>query len=283
MAACYFARESKLEELAVKTRSDPNRWREVALLSGPERGKYGRWTLADFLCYRDVGRPDCDEADAWGGLLAGQLLNEFPDGLEEHYPYHRRIIDAVRDWLVFIIEKSRLPALERARAGDILAQFPAQKDKPCTGGDPRPGVEVDPNTGLPDIELIKIPPGKFLMGTKEEDIPRLMEQFEGDRTVYEHEIPQHEVELPAYKIAKYPVTNAQYQVFVDRGGYKKREYWPEAEAAGYWKQGKFNGRTSPWGWRGRSNLINHPVFGVSWYEALAFCRWLTEEWRKGQG
>ncbi len=36
-------------------------------------------------------------------------------------------------------------------------------------------------------------------------------------------MPQHTVYLDAYRIAKYPVTNAQYQAFVEAGGYEQRQ------------------------------------------------------------
>ncbi|MBK9094249.1 MAG: formylglycine-generating enzyme family protein [Anaerolineae bacterium] len=84
-----------------------------------------------------------------------------------------------------------------------------------------------------------------------------------------------------YWMGRYPVTNAQFAAFVAAGGYKEAGYWPEAEVAGYWRQGEFKRRWDERWRRGPAaygepfTLPNHPVVGVTWYEALAFVRWLS--------
>ena len=89
-----------------------------------------------------------------------------------------------------------------------------------------------------------------------------------------------------YWISQYPVTNAQYGEFVDAGGYEMGQYWQEAESAGCWKAGLFKGkfedefRKGPESHGTPFDLPNHPVVGVSWYEALAFTRWLTDIWQE---
>jgi formylglycine-generating enzyme required for sulfatase activity len=161
----------------------------------------------------------------------------------------------LRDWLSRMIRDLHQSTTVRVHAGRSLA----------LAGDPRPGVGVR-SDGLPDIVWCEVPAGPFLMGSTDED-----------GMAYDWEKPQHtyEIEQP-YAISRYPVTNAQYAAFVQAGGYAERRYWTE----------------DGWAWRERSdvtdpgeygtpyNLLNHPVVGVSWYEAIAFCRWLTEELRQ---
>jgi formylglycine-generating enzyme required for sulfatase activity len=70
-----------------------------------------------------------------------------------------------------------------------------------------------------------------------------------------------------FRIAIYPITNAQYQCFSDDKGYELDEWW----------QGLAD-RPDPA--RPRWDYPNHPRETVSWYEATAFCRWLTERLRE---
>jgi dienelactone hydrolase len=88
--------------------------------------------------------------------------------------------------------------------------------------------------------------------------------------------------LPAFHIDRFEVTNRQYQEFVDKGGYEKREYWKER----FFRDGKelrweqamdlfrdATGRPGPSTWKGGhypEGQADHPVGGVSWYEAMAY-------------
>jgi formylglycine-generating enzyme required for sulfatase activity len=101
--------------------------------------------------------------------------------------------------------------------------------------------------------MIAIPAGKFLMG----------------------EDKLHEVEITeAYAIARYPVTNAQYQMFVDDGGYTEswRHCWTEAAGSGG-KQETEPPRMIGATLRGPTSRC----VGVTWYEAVAYARWLAEK------
>jgi formylglycine-generating enzyme required for sulfatase activity len=75
-----------------------------------------------------------------------------------------------------------------------------------------------------------------------------------------------------FEISKYPITNAQFQAFVDAGGYEIRRFWLEQG----WVLKEERNWTKPVGWR-KGTKLDHPVVGLSWFEAKAFCVWLTNE------
>ncbi len=99
-----------------------------------------------------------------------------------------------------------------------------------------------------------IPPGEFVMGDGKD---------------------RHTLNLPyGYLIGQYPLTNAEYAPFIEAGGYRERRWWT---AAG-WQEKEKGSWSEPEYWRdSRFNRPNQPVVGVSWYEAVAFCRWRTEQ------
>jgi formylglycine-generating enzyme required for sulfatase activity len=95
-----------------------------------------------------------------------------------------------------------------------------------------------------DTDIVVIPAGPFLMGE-----------------------PAQRVELPKFRIAKYPVTNSQYQYFVEATGQRRPDHWPRA------------GGCPP-------ELARQPVVFVSWEDAAAYAAWLggrlpaESEWEK---
>lgn len=95
------------------------------------------------------------------------------------------------------------------------------------------------------------------------------------------EKPAHDVSVRPFRIHRAPVTNAQFAAFVDAGGYQNDAFWKvlleEKELDGASWRKRFvdtTGRPGPLTWRDGRPLAGkeqHPVSGVSWFEAKAYC------------
>ena len=115
-------------------------------------------------------------------------------------------------------------------------------------------------------DMVYIPAGSFLMGNNGSE-----PYTDSD------ELPQHSVYLSGYWIGMYEVTRGEYRRFMEAGGYGNPAYWSSAG----WSWKVLNGRTEPAYWaaaqdRGNGTFTqtdSHPVVGVTYYEAEAYCAW----------
>jgi len=271
LAACYLADEDFPFLLAERLREDDGRWREACLLAAAKAVAGTRaaiWNLVAGFCPHDWSPSTAPESPDWyAALRAAESLIE----TEQHRNVPERqlyLVKRLRAWLAALVDDGHLPPRDRAAAGCALARL----------GDPRPGVGLRPD-GLPDIVWCEVPAGPFIMGSDKKKDPQ----------AFDDELPQHLEKsiIRPYLISRYPVTNAQFAAFVDGPeGYRNDRWW--TQAGRQWR-GK---RTGPMKYGGVYDLPNHPVVGVTWYEAVAFCRWLTERlkvegyrwqvWRNGQ-
>jgi len=123
------------------------------------------------------------------------------------------------------------------------------------------GPETVVNDGFGDY--LRVEGGEFLMG----------DNFDEGNS---DEIPVHSVILDTYYIGKHKVTNLEYAKFIKAGGYAEPEYWKAGgfeeygRAPAHWDDAVHKGGSIP-------GNENYPVIGVSWFEAAAYCRWLSSE------
>ena len=128
------------------------------------------------------------------------------------------------------------------------------------------GWEVTPNSSSNKVKLpvmVDVPAGEFLMGTSEDNI-KLLQLKESDwayewsdNELFAAEQPQHCISLPAFEIAKYPVTNLEYHSFISDVAYRFPRDWT--------------------GFTFRDETDNHPIVGVSKVDAEAYIAWLNQK------
>ena len=294
LAACHLANQPRFaEQLQELLWEDPVWWREIFLL-GVGKAKQGGLSSAVFVIsillpaspeeVEEIGEEYWRIAALGGQALVELRLVEKSEG----QPHYEALLKRARRWLTALLENGHLGPRERAEAGDVLGKL----------GDPRfdPGSYCLPCRfrGEPEplLGFVEIPAGRFPMGTRKKDIPALLKRFGGEREWYEHEVPEHLVDLPAFYIARYPVTVAQYGCFVQDGGYEKAGWWT---ATGWtWRLGEWDSqveeelrnwlrrrpaelRDAPMWWGEQREYPNRPVMGVCWFEAMAYCNWLQEQ------
>ncbi len=122
-------------------------------------------------------------------------------------------------------------------------------------------------TTVPVSTFLPVPEGEFKMGTPEEDVALLLRLPETrawpkewkTKEYFSAERPRT-VTLKAFHIAKYPVINADYGAFVLETKHRSPAHWA--------------GDNYP------EDLASHPAVNVSWHDAVAYCRWLTDKLRE---
>lgn len=127
----------------------------------------------------------------------------------------------------------------------------------AAAGSPTPAASPTPTEPPKPVEdMIEIPAGPFTFGSDEGE---------------PNESPAQTIELPAYQIDRFEVTNDDFTMFANATGYQT-----EAEKKGAKKT-----------WRSEAEgQGNHPAVRITWNDAQAYCEWLgkrlptEQEWEK---
>lgn len=109
-------------------------------------------------------------------------------------------------------------------------------------------------------DYVYVPAGAFRMGDN---------HGEG----MSRERPVHTVELDAFYIARFEITNGDWKKFRDDPGYDDPKFWPEGrvvpkDQVPYWSQPNNHGGGTP-------DSDSYPLLGVNWDSATAYCNWLS--------
>jgi formylglycine-generating enzyme required for sulfatase activity len=258
-AGRHLVRQSKAMPLILEHRVD-DRWREPIFLGLGTIQEGNPWLIESVL-RRLIQRDEQDDPARWyRDLILAAEIGEDRDwaymqeqGLDVPTLQHE-----LRRGLVTLLNDAAqpIPVTERLRAGALLADL----------NDPRYPVSRDEwrqemaqrseQFGAPDGYWCYVRPGTYQIGGWDK----------------KQKSANHK--LPAFWIARYPLTVAQYAAFIEAGGYQQQDYWtPEGWT---WKQE--TDRTQPGFWDNTQyNSPNQAVIGVVWYECMAFCSWLTAQ------
>jgi len=119
--------------------------------------------------------------------------------------------------------------------------------------------------------MVKVEGGTFTMGCTTEQLANC-----GD-----NEKPAHAVTLNSFYMAKYEVTVAQFEIFINETAYQTdadREGWSYAYTGSSWEKNEgVNWRCGVGGSERSLGEYNHPVIHVSWNDAVAYCNWLSSK------
>jgi formylglycine-generating enzyme required for sulfatase activity len=139
--------------------------------------------------------------------------------------------------------------------------------------------ELSNSTNIASMHFTHIPAGEFLMGSKPDD-----------PLAWDDEKPQHVFEITYdYWVARLPVTQADFRVFVDASGHFTRAEqegwcWVWLSETMQWEKVEGASWRNPWGPSDNpDNLDTFPVVQVCWYDALAYCDWLNQAYTHDLG
>lgn len=191
------------------------------------------------------------------------LLEQAKEGLEKK----TRAREMERDYKQIAVLVLHQPT--RKIGCQSLAKF--RKDYPnydpqnlanvCGGGEPavapaKPAPRAKPDSTFPLLEWCLVPAGMVTVEMPDKN----------------GQIYHNTFFVDAFEISKYPVTAAQFQVFLDdrEGGYSNAQWWDFSTDARDWR-GK-NPQPKPPHFKGPKEL---PRENVTWYESVAFTRWFS--------
>ncbi|MBZ0317555.1 MAG: SUMF1/EgtB/PvdO family nonheme iron enzyme [Anaerolineae bacterium] len=238
-----FIREKVLESEVVLVIIGPQWLEHLRERAARDETDYVRLEIAIALEQGKLVAPICIKG---AKMPNGKDLQDFPD-LKQMTRYHAPELDSGRPFLKNIADI----------IGALEAELERRNSKKMIPSNPK---KIQVWDVLPQpFEWCEIPAGKVTLEDASSDGGTKGGTFE----------------IPAFLMAKYPITNAQYEVFLaSKDGYWDVKWWNYSEEARQWRAEHKTPREV--GFSGN----DLPRTNVSWYDTVAFCRWLSN--RTGQ-
>ena len=231
-------------------------WREtVLLLAGVlyVQGQAKVDGLAAGVLDRLGTKPSLPDQARAAGLLGAVVQDLSPFGYRPADPRYAALLEAAM--AIFDAKQAaKIPLQDRIAAADALAR----------AGDPRLGW-ARPG------RFVALPGGSFAMGAQKTD-PKAPGH---DPEASDNEAPVHTVTVDPFQIGRFPVTVAEYAEFIDDEDAADPRWW---QAGGGEK-----GVAMFEEWEEQQAHPSWPVMIVTWYQAMAFCAWLTDRLARPHG
>lgn len=289
LAACHLSRQPDFAPVAYAAwAANPDRWREAIVLALRRLARdERRETVAGWMNHLlEPSRGDPAERQR-AAFLAALCLHETGG---QNRLLGAQTVDLPELWarmaaaLAQVVEGTAMPAADRARAGAWLGmlgdpRIPATREAWLIAGDP----QAHPASPLARYWR-PVPGGSFVIGVTAAEYARMPA---AEQAHFADACNDVAVTIAGLELARYPVTNGQYALFMEHGGYDPAApWWDEAarawlarddRAAGLeqWERRADKERPEFWNEEDIHERYNQPVVGICWYEAMAFCRWLT--------
>lgn len=260
LAASYLAAHPDGADLALEhIEADPGVWREPCLMLGEALAAEGRpsvlWDYIDRLVSGDADSSPATGSAIW---LASRLLIDETPREEWDGRRNRPIVKATRESIAATLDRAAdlgiADRVDLARALDAL-------------GDERQGIGV--LDGTPEHAWCPVPEGTVQMGASADEIAGLGSMPWAQGWEFEREMPGGDAQCGAFWMSRYPTTVTQFRTFLNApGGYVNSEWW----TAGGYPHGS-DRHAHPL--LDESIKANLPAIYVGWFDAVAYCAWLT--------
>jgi len=191
-----------------------------------------------------VGTQKLDTINQLSEREAMGLTNQYiGSNLDDICEQTQKLDQLTTEQLLAMVENADEKFLNRFVCGQILS----------SRGDPRINV-LEPT-------MLKVPGATVTLGLKPQAVAEVVNQYQHYGVLsewIEKETPEYQLDIPAFNLAKYCVTNQEYKIFLEDTGHKE---FPTS-----WEYGMF-----------KAELANHPVATIDAKDADLYVQWLSEK------